>query len=168
MFLCASLSPWFKKSFSYRNQLSLLTHTSFDFLIHCIQWNTLQKVSIWAARAMNLTLRVTSWPLRCYEDCIDSDWHYHENSFFTFVLNGSCLENRKHSKHEWKPGDVLFYEKGVIHRNCYHQENSRNFNLELNDKWLEKYDVCLSNDPGSNVLGPQILNSCLYNSTVNS
>lgn len=89
-----------------------------------------------------------------YEDCIDSDWHYHENSFFTFVLNGSCLENRKHSKHEWKPGDVLFYEKGVVHRNCYHQEHSRNFNLELNDKWLEKYDVGLSGDPDNNVLGP--------------
>ena len=89
-----------------------------------------------------------------YEDCIDSDWHYHEKSVFPVVLNGSCLENRKQSKHEWKPGDVRFYEKGVVHRNCYHQEHSRNFNLELNDKWLEKYDVGLSGDPDNNVLGP--------------
>jgi len=89
-----------------------------------------------------------------YEDCIHSDWHYHENSFFTFVLDGTCLENRKNSAHEWKPGDVLFYEKGNIHKNCYHQENSRNFNLELNDKWLEKYDVSLFNGSDKHVPGP--------------
>jgi AraC family transcriptional regulator len=89
-----------------------------------------------------------------YEDCPHPHWHYHENSFFTFVLDGRCLENRKHSTHEWKPGDVLFYEKGVLHKNCYHQENSRNFNLELNDNWLDKYDVSLLNDPNNQVLEP--------------
>jgi AraC family transcriptional regulator len=90
----------------------------------------------------------------CYPDCPRSDWHYHENSFFTFVLNGTCLENRKDNSLIWKPGDLLFYKKGVIHKNCYHQENSRNFNLELNDKWLKQYDVGLCNDLGRNVLEP--------------
>jgi AraC family transcriptional regulator len=90
----------------------------------------------------------------CYDDCPESDWHYHENSFFTFVLDGTCLEHRKNSAYEWKPGDVLFYEKGAIHRNCYHQENSRNFNIELNDKWLEKYDVGLSHGPDSHAVAP--------------
>jgi AraC family transcriptional regulator len=71
-----------------------------------------------------------------YWNCPDSDWHYHENSFFTFVLNGSCLEHRKEYTHASKPGDLLYFEKGIIHKNSQYTEISRNFNLELSDQWL--------------------------------
>jgi len=87
-------------------------------------------------------LNITSYP-----SCPDSDWHYHENSFFTFVLNGGCVETRKTIAHETGPGDLLFYGKGIVHKNVHYQENSRNFNLELSDQWLKNYDVQISNDP---------------------
>jgi AraC family transcriptional regulator len=82
-----------------------------------------------------------------YKNCPDSDWHYHENSFFTFVLNGGCREIRKGCIHESRPGDLLYFEKGTIHKNCDYTEYSRNFNLELSDKWLNDYDVQFKTDP---------------------
>ena len=82
-----------------------------------------------------------------YWNCPDSDWHYHENSFFTFVLNGGCQEIRKAHTHETRPGDLLYFEKGIIHKNSNYTEYSRNFNLELSDKWLTDYDVQFQTDP---------------------
>ena len=82
-----------------------------------------------------------------YRNCPDSDWHYHENSFFTFVLNGGCQETRKDHMHESGPGDLLYYEKGAIHKNTHYTEYSRNFNLELSDKWLTGYDIEFKIDP---------------------
>ena len=87
-----------------------------------------------------------------YRNCPDSDWHYHENSFFTFVLNGSCREIRKGYTHESSPGDLLYFEKGIIHKNSHYTEYSGNFNLELNDKWLANYDVQFKIDPADFVL----------------
>jgi AraC family transcriptional regulator len=82
-----------------------------------------------------------------YWNCPDSDWHYHENSFFTFVLNGGCQEVRKGYIHESRPGDLLYFEKGIIHKNSRYTQYSRNFNLELSDKWLTDYDVQFKIEP---------------------
>jgi AraC family transcriptional regulator len=82
-----------------------------------------------------------------YWNCPDSDWHYHENSFFTFVLNGGCQEIRKEYTHESQPGDLLYFEKGIIHKNSHYTEYSRNFNLELSDKWLNDYGIQFKTDP---------------------
>jgi AraC family transcriptional regulator len=76
-----------------------------------------------------------------YHNCPDSEWHFHENSFFTFVLNGGCREIRNEAQHLTKPGDLLFYKKGMVHRNSHYEENSRNLNLELNENWLKNYDA---------------------------
>lgn len=82
-----------------------------------------------------------------YKDCPDSGWHYHENSFFSFVLNGGCLEYRKGYVHESRPGDLLYYEKGIVHKNSHYAEDSRNFNLELSDKWLSDHAIQFKTDP---------------------
>jgi len=85
--------------------------------------------------------------INSYNNCPDSGWHYHENSFFTFVLNGGCKEIRKAVTHESGPGDLLYFEKGIIHKNSNYTEYSRNFNLELSDKWLTDYDVQFKTEP---------------------
>jgi len=82
-----------------------------------------------------------------YRDCPDSDWHFHENTFFTFVLDGGCRETRKELAHESQPGDLLFYEKGAIHKNTHYTSYSRNFNIELNDQWMKNHDVTFNVDP---------------------
>jgi AraC family transcriptional regulator len=87
-----------------------------------------------------------------YRNCPDSDWHYHENSFFTYVLNGGCLESRKGMAHESRPGDLLYFEKGIVHKNTRYTAYSRNFNLELSDKWLRDYDLQFNVEPGGFVL----------------
>jgi len=87
-----------------------------------------------------------------YWNCPDSNWHYHENSFFTFVLDGGCREIRKHHVHESGPGDLLYFEKGIIHKNSHYTDFSRNFNLELNEKWLNDYDLQFKIDPAGFVL----------------
>ena len=84
-----------------------------------------------------------------YLDCPDSDWHYHENSFFTFVLDGGCLESRKGASHATRPGDLLYFEKGIVHKNSHYTHYSRNFNLELSDKWLSDHSIQFNIDPSA-------------------
>jgi AraC family transcriptional regulator len=79
--------------------------------------------------------------LTSYKNCPDSDWQFHKNSSFTFVLNGGWVETRECHAHECKAGDVLFYDKGIIHKNSQYLDDSRHFNLELSEQWLRHYDV---------------------------
>jgi AraC family transcriptional regulator len=79
--------------------------------------------------------------ITCYKNCVDSDWHYHDNSYLSFVLNGGCLETREYHTHECRPGDVLYYHKGTIHKISHYHDDSRKFNLEPSEQWFRHYDV---------------------------
>ena len=65
-----------------------------------------------------------------------SDWHYHENPYFAFILNGGSTEVRKKGNIECLPGQAYFYNWEDVHRNKDYQLASRNFNVEFDKGWL--------------------------------
>ena len=77
----------------------------------------------------------------CYNKELQSDWHYHENPFFSFLLSGGSVENRKSECIECIPGQVYFYNWQEPHKNTNYQENTQNFNIELDTHWLKTLGI---------------------------
>lgn len=77
----------------------------------------------------------------CYNNDIRSDWHYHENPFFSFLLSGGSVENRKSESIECIPGQVYYYNWQEPHKNTNYQQNTQNFNIELDVHWLKNLGI---------------------------
>lgn len=77
----------------------------------------------------------------CYHKDIRSDWHHHENPFFSFLLSGGSVEKRKSESIECIPGQVYFYNWQEPHKNTNYQDNTQNFNIELDVDWLKKSGI---------------------------
>jgi AraC family transcriptional regulator len=76
-----------------------------------------------------------------YPEGLRSEWHYHENPYFTLILSGGSQEQRKNSSLECKPGQVLFYNWQEPHKNGNYQRESRNFNIELDAVWMKESGI---------------------------
>lgn len=76
-----------------------------------------------------------------YEECFSSEWHTHENAYLAFVLKGGCVERRKNESVECDPGKLLFYSCEEPHLNHSYQPDTRIFNVELNNRWLQSMDL---------------------------
>jgi AraC family transcriptional regulator len=80
-----------------------------------------------------ISISQTSFP-----EGFGSNWHYHENPYFTFILEGGSLETRKSRTIDCKPGQLLYYDFDEPHRNLNYQPHSRNINIEFERNWLSK------------------------------
>ena len=54
------------------------------------------------------------------------DWHYHENSYLSYSLEGNCLESNKKQSYAVKPGTLLFHNRQDAHCNTNHSFNCEN------------------------------------------
>jgi len=79
-----------------------------------------------------------------YSAGFTSNWHFHENPYFTFILNGGSIEERKKLSNECVPGQLLFYYWQIPHRNSNYQPSSRNFNIEFDKHWLNELGVTVT------------------------
>ena len=77
----------------------------------------------------------------CLKSTIHNDWHFHQNPHFSFILEGGNVERRKTASAESLPGEVRFYQAGEPHQNLNVQYPSKNFNVELDDAFLSRYDL---------------------------
>jgi AraC family transcriptional regulator len=66
-----------------------------------------------------------------YSENYSSDWHYHENPYLAFILNGGSIEKRKSGSIGCVPGSCFFYDSEEPHQNVNYQDNSVNFNIEF-------------------------------------
>lgn len=73
--------------------------------------------------------------------CPYVDWHFHENAYFTLVLQGKVVE-RNH-KHEYRctAGDLLFHHSQEAHYNTKPNGYTRGFQLEITGDWFTQYDM---------------------------
>ena len=69
--------------------------------------------------------------------------------FFSFLLSGGSVENRKSECIECIPGQVYFYNWQEPHKNTNYQENTQNFNIELDTHWLKTLGIKESAITGS-------------------
>jgi len=85
------------------------------------------------------------------------DWHYHENAYFTFILEGKIIEQSKNQTYQCTAGSLLFHNWQEAHCNIKPKGFTRGFHIELNNKWLTDFDIDISKLGGSiNICNPGI------------
>lgn len=77
------------------------------------------------------------------------DWHYHENAYFTFILNGKVIEGNKKETYECVPGTLLFHNWQEAHYNIKPAGYTRGFHIELEQGWVKKYPELLKSTKGA-------------------
>ena len=87
------------------------------------------------------------------------DWHYHENAYFTFILQGQVLEGNKKEIYTCTPSSLLFHHWQEPHYNIKPEGYTRGFHIEIEKQWFEKYDLRDHHLEGSfNISSPEIKN----------
>lgn len=77
------------------------------------------------------------------------DWHYHENAYFTFLLQGGLQEFNKREEYECTPGTLLFHHWQDPHYNIKPPGPARGFHIELDPAWFSRHHVDASALEGS-------------------
>ncbi|WP_224996078.1 AraC family transcriptional regulator [Cesiribacter sp. SM1] len=90
------------------------------------------------------------------------DWHYHENAYFTFILQGRVLEGNKKETYNCSAGSLLFHNWQESHYNIKPKGFTRGFHIELEHNWFKKLDIDLSALQGSISLQHPDLKSLMY------
>ena len=99
------------------------------------------------------------------------DWHYHENPYFTYLLNGKLFESNKKESYYLKPGSLLFHNWQDAHYNIKPKDFTRGFHVELNRYWFDKHKINLSHFEGSfhvpSPLVKNLMNTVFIESKIN-
>ncbi|MTI86761.1 MAG: helix-turn-helix domain-containing protein [Balneolaceae bacterium] len=80
------------------------------------------------------------------------DWHYHENTYFTYLLEGYLGETNKKESYILEPGSLLFHNWQEAHCNEMKSDHSRGFHVEIEKEWFDQYDLDYTIGEGSNML----------------
>lgn len=99
------------------------------------------------------------------------DWHYHENPYFTYLLQGKLFEANKKREYYLEPGSLLFHNWQDAHRNVKPNEFTRGFHVELSHQWFMDFDIQLKDFEGSldlrNPTTKAVMNSIFIESKIN-
>lgn len=77
------------------------------------------------------------------------DWHYHENAYFTFILQGNVTEGNRKEVYNCGPGSLLFHNWQEPHYNIKPEGFTRGFHVEIEKGWLEGLDIANDVPEGS-------------------
>ncbi|SFT02406.1 AraC-type DNA-binding protein [Zhouia amylolytica] len=77
------------------------------------------------------------------------DWHFHENPYFTFLLQGKLYEENRKDSYYLEPGSLLFHNWQDAHYNIKPPEYTRGFHIELTKDWFTNFDISLLKIEGS-------------------
>ncbi len=85
------------------------------------------------------------------------DWHYHENAYFTFILQGNVIEGNKKEVYNCSAGSLLFHNWQEPHYNIKPEGFTRGFHIELEKCWFDNLDFETINLQGSiNIENPDL------------
>jgi len=90
------------------------------------------------------------------------DWHYHENAYFTFILQGKVIEGNKKEVYNCDAGSLLFHNWQEPHYNIKPEGFTRGFHIELQQSWFDSLDFSLGKLVGSMNLSNPALKLVLY------
>lgn len=91
------------------------------------------------------------------------DWHYHENPYFTFLLQGNMKEGNKKEIYDCSAGTLLYHHWEDAHYNIKPDIFTRGFHLEISEDWFEKYQILKSKTEGSLNIKNPALKLLIYN-----
>jgi AraC family transcriptional regulator len=77
------------------------------------------------------------------------DWHYHDNAYFTFILDGKVIEGNKKEVYNCTAGSLLFHNWQDAHYNIKPKGFTRGFHIELNQSWFDNFKLYRDNLQGS-------------------
>jgi AraC-like DNA-binding protein len=85
------------------------------------------------------------------------DWHYHENAYFTLILEGSVIEGNKKEVYQCPAGTLLFHNCQEAHYNVKPKGFTRGFHIEISPGWFKTNEMDLLGLEGSiNLFHPEI------------
>jgi AraC family transcriptional regulator len=64
--------------------------------------------------------------------------HSHENAHFCFVLQGTYIESDSKQEIQCKPLTLTFRPPGEIHKDKFHNQEVRVFNIDIPPRWIER------------------------------
>lgn len=83
------------------------------------------------------------------------DWHYHENAYFTFILEGNVIEGNRKEIYNCSAGSLLFHNWQEAHYNIKPEGFTRGFHIELKNAWFKNFSYDISTLQGSiNISNP--------------
>ena len=86
-----------------------------------------------------------------------TDWHYHENPYFMYVLDGNMLDCNKRVKSLCPAGSLMFNNWQEPHYGSRHSETAAGFHLEFEKRWFKEKDIDLRMLEGSQIIEqPQV------------
>ena len=77
------------------------------------------------------------------------DWHYHENAYFTFILQGNVIEGNKKEIYNCSAGSLLFHNWQEPHYNIKPAGFTRGFHIEIEKCWFDNLEFNTTNLQGS-------------------
>ncbi len=81
-----------------------------------------------------------------------TDWHYHENPYFMYVLSGDMKDCNSKVKTLCPPGSLMFNNWQEPHFGSKHSNNASGFHLEFEKNWLQKNGISLNLWEGSQLI----------------
>lgn len=85
------------------------------------------------------------------------DWHYHENPYFTFLIQGNMKEGNKKETYDCSTGTLLYHHWEDAHYNTKPNIFTRGFHIEITKDWFEKFQLSKDLTEGSfNIKNPSI------------
>jgi AraC family transcriptional regulator len=91
------------------------------------------------------------------------DWHYHENPYFTFILQGRVTEGNKKGEYNCNAGSLLFHNWHEAHYNVKPAGFTRGFHIELEKEWFNAFEINTGNLQGGTDLQNPALKTLMYN-----
>lgn len=67
------------------------------------------------------------------------DWHYHENAYFTLILQGNLIESNKKNRYQCAAGSLLFRGRQEPHYDVQLENNTKFFNVEFGNDCLKEF-----------------------------
>lgn len=84
-------------------------------------------------------------------------WHYHENPYFMFVLDGNMVDCNKRVKTLLPTGSLMFNNWQEEHYGVRHSDLATGFHLEFEKKWFQQHGIDLDIFEGSQLIeNPQV------------
>ncbi|WP_449389389.1 helix-turn-helix domain-containing protein [Chryseobacterium lineare] len=85
------------------------------------------------------------------------DWHYHENPYFTFLLQGNMKEGNKKEIYDCSAGTLLYHHWEDAHYNIKPDIFTRGFHINITEDWFKKFELSKEIIEGSfNIKNPAV------------
>ncbi|MFK7970660.1 MAG: helix-turn-helix transcriptional regulator [Bacteroidia bacterium] len=90
-----------------------------------------------------------------------TDWHYHENPYFMYVLQGDMHDINHRGRTAIGRGSLVFHNWQEPHQNTKESETGRGFHIELERNWFDEKKLDIGLWEGSQVIDSPRLHNVL-------